>query len=170
MITDNISLVGLIAYFFYALLGLIDLRHWSVKIAPFFFWGAAIYSFTQNPFYAAVIVMAVGWGMWRWPNYLLLLVLFTPAAWPVLLYGHTYNAKLSGPHDLLIVASIALVYSWPAVVAAILGVEVWRRWFRWRFPLYAKFPGIAGQFIGLTGYILASLLLHHFGIEIPTTP
>jgi len=57
-----------------------------------------------------------------------------------------------GGADLLVLGGLACLYDWPATVCALVGVEVWRMfWKKWESSPVAALPGMG---FGLIVYLL----------------
>ena len=172
LLTYHLTTVGLIYFFVFALYCIADVMTHSVYIVRLYFLGAILLALYSNSWIrVAFILLAVGWGGWKpWANVFLPVLLFYLPVWPVLLYGFGAKVKLIGRSDMLALASIACLYPWPATIAAILGVEVWRRRYKRRDRKSADepvgFPALPGMFMGLAFYILAELVLYHFKIHL----
>lgn len=145
---------------FHLLLSLADLRCRVVPGVEIVFLGVVLVALPDNPWAVCAVVLAVGWG-WMpvqrfsggrtWPNALALPLLFYPPAWPVLLTGSGVRQGLVGRGDLLAAGSLALVFPWPALIPALIGLEVWQRW--WVKHNHASFPALPGMVLGMVLYL-----------------
>jgi|GEM_PF-633742 len=164
-ITPTINSHALIYYLIFALFCVVDMKHSSVVIMRVYFVGALFLGLWLHPIQAISVGLAVGWGMIGWMNFLLPILLFSPYAWPVLFYSYaSRTSRLMGGTDILALASIGCIFTWPAMVASVLGLEAWRRWWRYRYPLDAYCPGYPGLFAGVSLYLIANLVLCYFRI------
>jgi hypothetical protein len=161
----TISSHAILYYLIFALYCVVDMKQSSMVIMRLYFIGALSLGLWLHPLQAISVGLAVGWGTIGWMNFLLPILLFSPYALPVLFYSYaSRNGRLMGGTDILALASIGCIYSWPAMVSSVLGLEVWRRWWRYRFPQDAYCPGYPGLFAGLSVYLIANLALRYFHI------
>jgi len=140
----------------FALFSFADLCYRLVPAIEIFFLAslfvAAPASFPQ----ALAIVLAVAWGIFAsFPGFLVIPALFFPPAWVLLLTGFGVRRGLIGRADLLALAGIASLFPWTAVVLSVLGVELWRRWWRKRYPSDGLSPALPGMLLGLSVFSLA---------------
>lgn len=143
----------------FALFSFADLRYRLVPAIEIFFLAslfiAAPASFPQ----VLAIVLAVAWGIFAsLPGFLVIPALFFPPAWVLLLTGFGVRRGLIGRADLLALAGIAALFPWTAVVLSVLGVELWRRWWRKRYPSDGLSPALPGMLLGLSVFSLAQWL------------
>lgn len=143
----------------FALFSFADLRYRLVPAIEIFFLAslfvAAPASFPQ----VLAIILAVAWGVFSsFPGFLVVPALFFPPAWVLLLTGFGVRRGLIGRADLLALAGIASLFPWTAVVLSVLGVEVWRRWWRKRYPNDGLSPALPGMLLGLSVFSLAQWL------------
>ena len=154
----------LIFLLIFLLLSLADLRYRVVPGVEIVFLGAVLIVLPDNPWVVCAVVLAVGWG-WvpvhrfsggrTWPNALALPLMFYPPAWPVLLTGSGVRQGFVGRGDLLAAGSLALVFPWPALILALIGLEVWRRWWVRRFRVAV--PALPGMAAGVACYLTWTL-------------
>lgn len=141
----------------FALFSLADLRTRLVPGIEWFFAGAILLTLPLSPTQTGLIVLATGWGILHsWNNLLVFPLFFFPPAWPVLLTGYGYRRALLGRADLFAVAGLACLLPLSGVLSALLGLEIWRRfWVRTR---HSPIPALPGLLLGLLPY----LSLRHF--------
>ncbi len=149
----SLFLVGLLGLF-----SLADLRYRSIPGAGIFFAGAVILAFPADPWRVLAVVLAVLWGLNRWPGFLALLAAFQPAAWPVLLVGTGVRHGLIGGADLFALGGVAALFGWQAGLLSLLGVQGWLWWWRWRkrpMPM----PALPGIFMGASVWLVIQWLV-----------
>lgn len=139
-----------------ALFSLADLRYRTVPGAAVFFLASALIAALADPIRVGLVILAVGWGWLRWPSILIIPALLSPSTWVVLLTGTGVRRGLVGEADLLALGGIACLFGWPAPVTSLIGVEVWRWWWRLRTDHIPAMPGI---FLGLCAYLLFEQVL-----------
>ncbi len=145
------NLTQLIFLIIFLLLSLADLRYRVVPGVEIVFFGAILVALPSNPLAASVIVVAVAWGwLQACPNTLALPLMFYPGAWPVLLTGSGVRQGVVGRGDLLAAGSLALVFPWSASILALIGLEIWRRW--WKNKYKHAIPALPGMCFGLMIY------------------
>ena len=140
-----------------ALFSLYDLRY---RLAPgigFFFLGAVLLAAPGDPLRAGAAVLATAWGLFAAPGGLALPLLFHPSSWVALLTGYGVQMGVVGRADLFAMGGIAALYPWPATVLALIGVELWRRW--WRVRYGGPAPAIPGMFLGVLVYLVSRLIV-----------
>ena len=79
-----------------------------------------------------------------------------------LLTGYGVRMGVVGRADLFAMGGIAALYPWPATLLALIGVELWRRWWRARYGGPA--PAIPGMFLGVLAYLAFSLAGVHVNL------
>ena len=146
---------------------LADLRYRTVPAAEIFFLGSVLLALrsnvstalntSPNPLAVGIIVLAVAWGILRWPGWMAWPLLLYPPAWIVLLAGFGVRQVVIGKSDLLVLGGLACLFPWPAIVLVLLGVESWRRWLRWRGKS-GMLPAIPGMFLGVAAYVLLKII------------
>jgi len=146
---------------------LADLRYRTVPAAEIFFLGSVLLALrsnvstalntSPNPLAVGIIVLAVAWGILRWPGWMAWPLLLYPPAWIVLLAGFGVRQVVIGKSDLLVLGGLACLFPWPAIVLVLLGVESWRRWLRWRGKS-GMLPAIPGMFLGMAAYVLLKII------------
>jgi hypothetical protein len=137
---------------------LADLRYRTVPAAEIFFLGSVLLASQSSPLAAWIIVLAVAWGILRWPGWIAWPLLLYPPAWIVLLAGFGVRQGVIGKGDLLVLGSLACLLPWTALIFVLLGVESWRRWLRWRGKS-GMLPAIPGMFLGVVVYVLVKIIL-----------
>ncbi len=136
---------------------LADLRYRTVPAAEIFFLGSVLLASQSGPLAVGVIVLAVAWGILRWPGWIACPLLLYPPAWIVLLAGFGVRQGLVGKGDLLVLGGLACLLPWPALIFVLLGLESWRRWLRWRGKS-GMLPAIPGMFLGVATYVLVKTI------------
>jgi hypothetical protein len=135
-----------------------DLRTRLVPGIEAFFLGAILIAAPTQPLPTLLVVLAFAWGwLSSIPGGLVLPLLFLPSTWPVLLTGFGVRQGMVGRADLLAIAGLACLFPWPALVLAMLGLEVWRRF--WRSRQGGPVPAIPGLLLGILAYLLVKLAL-----------
>jgi len=143
----------LIFLLIFLLLSLADLRYRVVPGVEIVFFGAILVTLPTNPLAVGLIVLAVVWGwLQTCPNTLALPLMFYPGAWPVLLTGSGVRQGMIGRGDLLAAGSLALVFPWPASILALIGLEIWRRWFV--KCISSSIPALPGMTMGLAFFLI----------------
>jgi len=140
-----------------ALFSLTDLRY---RLAPgigLFFLGAVLLAAPGDPLRAGAAVLATAWGLCNAPGFLALPLLCHPSSWTVLFTGCGVRQGVVGRADLLAMGGIAALYPWPAALLALVGVELWRRW--WRARHGGPAPAILGMFLGVSAYLVFSRIV-----------
>ncbi|MCG2659233.1 MAG: hypothetical protein L6437_03175 [Kiritimatiellae bacterium] len=137
---------------------LADLRYRTVPAAEIFFLGSVLLASQSSPLAVGFIVLAVAWGIARWPGWIAWPLLLYPPAWIVLLAGFGVRQGLIGRGDLLVLGGLACLLPWTALIFVLLGVESWRRWLRWRGKS-GMLPAIPGMFLGVAAYVLVKIIL-----------
>lgn len=141
-----------------ALFSLADLRCRTAPGVEVFFLSAVSLAALTGPLTAALVVLAVVWGLVRRsPPMLALPLLLHPSTWAVVLIGAGVRRRLIGGADLLALGGLACLFDWQVPVLALVGVELWRRgWGKWGA---GPMPAMPGMFLGLTVYVLWELAL-----------
>mgnify|MGYP000227013067 CR=1 FL=1 len=141
-----------------ALFSFADLRTRLVPGIEVFFLASVLISAPTHPLTTILVVLAFAWGwLSSIPGGLVLPLLFLPSTWPVLLAGFGVRQGVVGRADLLAIAGLACLFPWPALVLAMLGLEAWRRFWRWRQG--GPVPAIPGLLLGILAYLLVKLAL-----------
>jgi len=162
-----VTFIQAFSVFSFALFSIVDLRSRFVPFIDIFFVLTGLFVFPDKPWHVLALVIAVIWGVSpRIPAQLALPFLFYPFAWPILLVGHGVRQQLIGKADLFAIGIIGFLFPGPAVLAALLGFEFWRRW--WLRRGYCGFiPAIPGLFLGLALYSIVQMgiqFLHIFSV------
>jgi len=135
--------------FTFGLFSIVDLRSRIVPFIDIFFVLTGIFVFGDKPWHVLALVIAVVWGSFqRIPAMFMLPLVFYPWTWPVLLVGFGVRRKLVGRGDLFAIGIISFLFPISAVVAALSGFEIWRRWWVGRGN-GGYIPAIPGMFLGL---------------------
>lgn len=136
------------------LFSLADLRYRVAPGATVFFLAAVILAAPEDPLRVSLVVLAVGWGLLRWPSFLIALAIFFPFSWTVALTSGGVRRGLVGAADLLVLGGLACLFDWPATVCALVGVEIWRRF--WKKQASCPVPALMGMLLGFTVYLILS--------------
>ena len=151
-LTESFALVS------FTLFSFADLRYRLVPGIEIFFLGALLLTLPMNPIQTGLVLLACVWGLFsKVPGFLSLPLLFYPPAWPVLLTGYGYRRGLIGRADLFAVSGLACLFPLPAVLLALLGLEVWRR--VWVRRQTGPIPALPGLLLGVVIYLLLRLFL-----------
>src|SRR3972149_2624520 len=122
------------------------------RFVPFidvFFALTGIFVFPDNPWHVLALVIVVVWGISRRiPSRFAFPFVFYPFSWPILLVGYGVRQQMVGKADLFAVGIIGFLFPIPALVAALLGFEFWRRWWVRRGNC-GFIPAVPGLFLGL---------------------
>ena len=141
-----------------ALFSIADLRYRLVPAIELFFGAALILTLPEAPIHVGLILLAFAWGwLRRWPGSLALLLLFYPPAWLVILIGFGFRRNLIGKADLLAAAGLACIFSWPALILAALGIEIWRRF--WLRHKRGPVPALSGMLLGILAFLIGRLFI-----------
>ena len=129
-----------------------DLRYRLVPGIELFLLGTILLTLPANPVQTGILLLACAWGLLRnLPGFLSLPLLFYPPAWPVLLTGYGFRRGLIGRADLLAVTGLACLFPLPAVLLALLGLDLWRRvWIRRQA---GPIPALPGLLLGILVYV-----------------
>jgi hypothetical protein len=141
----------------FTLFSFADLRYCLLPGIEFFFLGTILIALPVTPVQVSLIVLACIWGLLRYlPYWLAIPLLFYPPAWPVLLTGYVYRKRLIGRADLLAIGGLACLLPLSAVLLALIGLEVWRRfWVRRRA---GSIPALPGLLLGILLFFLVHLI------------
>jgi len=135
-----------------ALFSLYDLRYRLTPGIGLFFLGAVLLAAPADPLRAGAAVLATAWGLCTAPGILAIPLLLCPSSWVVLFIGYGVRVGVVGRADLLAMGGIAALYPWPATVLALIGAELWRRW--WRARHVGLAPALPGMFLGVSAYLV----------------
>ena len=140
----------------FSLFSCADLRYRLVPGIEVFLFGTILLSIPVTPIQTGLVVLACAWGVFRnLSGWLALPFLFYPPVWPILLTGYGYRRGIIGRADLLAISGLAFLFPLPAVLLALLGLEVWRRvWIRRQM---GAIPALPGLLLGLIFYLLPRL-------------
>ena len=151
-LTESFALVSFMLFSF------ADLRYRLVPGIEIFLLGTVLLTLPMNPIQTGLVLLACVWGLFsKVPGFLSLPLLFYPPAWPVLLTGYGYRRGLIGRADLMAVGGLACLFPLPAVLLALLGLEVWRR--VWVRRQTGPIPALPGLLLGVVIYLLLRLFL-----------
>jgi hypothetical protein len=157
-----VTVVQAISLFSFAVFSLVDLRTRIVPLIEVFFGVAVFLSFPDNPLHVSVLILAVIWGIFRRiPPRFLLPFLFYPPSWPALIVGFGVRKQMIGRADLFALATIGLLFPFPAVIMSLFGFEAWRRWWVSRGNC-GLIPALPGLFLGLSAYSIGQLAWSQF--------
>jgi len=144
----------------FALFSFADLRYRLVPAIEIFFLASLFITAPVSLPQTLAILLAVAWGIFRtFPGFMVIPALFFPPTWILFLTGFGVRRGIIGRADLLALAGIACLFPWTALALSILGVEIWRRWWRKRHPNDHFSPALPGMFLGLSVFSLAQWLL-----------
>ncbi len=150
-LTETFALVSF-SIFSYA-----DLRYRLVPGIEVFLLGTILLTFPVTPIPTGIVLLACVWGMiQKLSGWFAVPLLFYPPAWPVLFTGYGYRKGMIGRADLLAISGIACLFSFPAVLLALIGLELWRRF--WIRRNSGVVPALPGMFIGLLIYVIVGWL------------
>ena len=142
----------------FTLFSFADLRYRLVPGIELFLLGTILLTLPANPVQTGILLLACAWGLLRnLPGFLSLPLLFYPPAWPVLLTGYGFRRGLIGRADLLAITGLSCLFPLPAVLLALLGLDLWRR--LWIRRQAGTIPALPGLLIGITAYILLRMIL-----------
>lgn len=142
----------------FTLFSFADLRYRLVPGIELFLLGTILLTLPAHPLPTGILLLACVWGLLRnVPGFLSLPLLFYPPAWPVLLTGYGFRRGLIGRADLLAITGLACLFPLPAVLLALLGLDLWRRvWIRRQA---GPVPALPGLLLGLLVFLLFRLFL-----------
>ncbi|HKJ39723.1 MAG TPA: hypothetical protein VJ972_13180 [Anaerolineales bacterium] len=140
----------------FSLFSFADLRYRLVPGIEVFLFGTVLLTLPVTPIQTGIVVLACAWGIFRnISGWLALPLLFYPSAWPVLLTGYGYRRGIVGRADLLAITGLACLFPLPAVLFALLGLEVWRKF--WIRRQTGSIPALPGLLLGLIPWLLLRL-------------
>ncbi len=150
-LTETFALVSF-SIFSYA-----DLRYRLVPGIEVFLFGTILLTFPATPLQTGIVLLACLWSIFcNLSGWFAIPLLFYPPVWPVLFTGYGYRKGIIGRADLLAVSGLACLFSLPAVLFSLLGLEVWRRF--WIRRQGGDIPAIPGMFLGLLMYVVIDLI------------
>lgn len=153
-----------ISIFAFAIFSIVDLRTRLVPFIDVFFALVAVFTFRDNPLHVGTLAVAVAWGVfWSIPSWIALPFIFVPVSWPILLIGFGVRKQMVGKADLFALGIIGSLFPIFAVIAALLGFELWRRWWMNRGNC-GLIPAVPGLFLGLAGYSIVQLGIQYFHV------
>jgi hypothetical protein len=152
-----VTFIQAFTVFTFGLFSIVDLRSRFVPFIDVFFALTGLFVFPDNPWHVLALAITVIWGVSRCiPSRFALPFVFYPFSWPILLVGYGVRQQMIGKADLFAVGIIGFLFPIPAVIAALFGLELWRRW--WVRRGYCGFiPAIPGLFLGLATYSLVQM-------------
>ncbi len=141
----------------FTLFSFADLRYRLVPGIELFFLGTILLTLPASPIQTGIILLACIWGLFRnIPGWCALPILFYPPAWPVLLTGYGYRKGMIGRADFLAIGGLACLLPLPAVLLALIGLEIWRRiWIRRQS---GAIPALPGMLLGILLFILVRII------------
>jgi len=151
-LTESFALLSFIIF------SIADLKYRLVPGIELFFLGTILLTLPSTPLQTGVVLLGCAWGIFRnLSGWFTLPLLFVPPAWLVLLTGYGYRKGLIGRADLLAISGLACLFPLPAVLLALLGLELWRRfWIRRKTGLIPALPGLL---LGLLAFLFLRLVL-----------
>lgn len=142
----------------FALFSYADLRYRLVPGIEFFLFGTILLTFPATPVQTGIVLLACAWSIFlNLSGGFILPLLFYPPVWPVLLTGYGYRKGILGRADLLAISGLACLFPLPAGLLALLGLELWRRY--WVCRQRGGVPALPGLLLGLIAYLLLRLCL-----------
>jgi hypothetical protein len=150
-LTESFALVS------FSLFSCADLRYRLVPGIEVFLLGTILLTLANTPTHTILVLLACAWSILRnLSAWFIVPLLFHPPVWPVLLTGYGYRKGMVGRADLLAVSGLACLFPFPAVLLALLGLEVWRRF--WIRRQGGDIPALPGMFLGLLTYVVINLV------------
>ena len=135
-----------------------DLRYRLVPGIEVFLFGTILLTFPATPIQTGIVLLACLWGVFRnLSGWFAIPLLFYPPVWPVLFTGYGYRKSIIGRADLLAISGLACLFTLPAVLLSLLGLELWRRF--WVRRQHGDIPALPGLLLGLIVYLLLRLFL-----------
>lgn len=145
-LTETFALVS------FSLFSYADLRYRLVPGIEIFLLGTILLTLPVTPAQTMLVLLACAWSVLRnLPGWSAIPLLFHPPVWPVLLTGYGYRKGIIGRADLLAVSGLACLFPLPAVLLALLGLELWRR--LWIRRQRGNIPALPGLFLGILLYV-----------------
>lgn len=144
----------------FALFSYADLRYRLVPGIEIFLVGTILLTVSATPIQTGIILLACAWSLFRnLSGWFVLPLLFYPPTWPVLFTGYGYRRGMIGRADLLAIGSLACLFSLPTVLFALLGLEIWRRF--WIRRQTGSIPAIPGLLLGLIAFLVLRLFIQN---------
>lgn len=134
-----------------------DLRWRTAPAAMLFCVAGVVLGFPQNPGRVVAALLLLLWGLGlgtRWAAYLFLV---HPTTLLLMPWGYAARKHTIEFDDLFVLTGLAAALSWPALLLSVLGIEVWRNWWRWRWPAEQRMPMVPGVALGCCVYLLVVL-------------
>jgi len=138
-----------------------DLKYRVIPAVEVVFFGVVILTVQDhNVWPVAAVVAAVIFGVLpRVPRLLGYVLLFFPSAWPTLLFGYGVRRAIIGKADLYVIGIVSLLFSQDIVIAALVGVFLWIKWWSrsWKPRPIPLVPGMSlGVLVALgTRWVIA---------------
>jgi len=159
-----VAFIQTFSLFTFGLFSIVDLRSRIVPFIDIFFVLTGMFVFGDKPWHVLAMAIAVIWGsLQRIPTKFMFPLVFYPLTWPILLVGFGVRRKLVGRADLFAIGIIGFLFPISAVVAALAGFELWRRWWVGRGN-YGYIPAIPGMFLGLAVHNIVQMGLQYLHI------
>lgn len=149
------QLPELTALFSLSLFSLYDLKYRLVPGVELLLLAAVLLSAPADPVNALVVVAALAWSLLYWNKSLAIPLFFYPPAWVTLIVGYGYRVGVIGRADVIAIAALSIFFPFPAIIAAGVGLEIWRRWWNHR-KLPGPIPALPGFLLGVAGYFLVA--------------
>lgn len=134
-----------------------DLRWRTAPAASMFCLAGVLLGFSQDPKRVLVALLILLWGLGLGTTWAAYLFLLHPTSLLLIPWGYAVRTAQAGLPDLLILVGIGAALPWPVLLLAALGIEVWRHWWRWRYPSAKRMPMIPGVAFGYGVYLLVVL-------------
>jgi hypothetical protein len=146
-LTETFALVS------FSLFSYADLRYRLVPGIEVFLLGTILLTLPITPLQTGIVLLACLWSIFRnLSGWFVLPLLFYPTIWPVLLTGYGYRKGIIGRADLFAISGLACLFSLPAVLLSLFGLELWRRF--WIRRQTGSIPALPGMFFGLLMYVV----------------
>jgi len=154
----NTSINHILFFVAIVLLGIAEIRYNSLSGASVVFGGAVLLALADASWLAVSVFLVVIWGLAQsWPDVMIMLALFHPNAWPIILTGTGVRHGLVGRDYLLTAGVLALVYPWPALVMSFVSLDLWRLWWSKRRQS-TQVSALPGMLLGLGLFVAMNLL------------
>lgn len=134
-----------------------DWREYDVPLAlPFYTMGLAV-GYLADPLRPLIVLAVTVWALGVGPTALALSGLLHPLAFFLTPLAYQVRRGRMGMGDLLLVGGIGAAFGTPALVAAVAGMEVWRRWWR-RNEGSRLIPMVPGMTLGFLVWLCLAQL------------
>lgn len=137
-----------------SLQALADLRWRTAPAATLFCLAGLLFGLTQDPTRVVVTLLVLVWGLGVGADMLAPLFLLHPTTFLLMPWGYALRTHKAGLNDLLVLTGVGMAFSWPMLLLAVLGVEVWRNWWQLRRPDLTRMPVVPGIAFGCSVYFL----------------